>query len=132
MTLGDRNLSGTEEQCLEASHAPFLRALRGLYPPWLTGFSLTGIRRDESAESDRLYQARFAHKGLIQQVAHDFQQNSRVLRGQIRLIGPGIAVAAEQYRAQDRKAFIVEVCEGADFLQRVEELQLAALAEFAE
>src|ERR1700722_18560341 len=90
------------------------------------------IRRDESAESDRLYQARFAHKGLIQQVTHDFQKNSRVLRGQIRLIGPGIAVAADQYRAQDRKAFIVEVCEGADFLQRVEEFQFAAFAEFAE
>ena len=38
------------------------------------------LRRDESAERDRLYQACLAHKGLIQQVAHDFQQNPGVFR----------------------------------------------------
>jgi hypothetical protein len=56
----------------ESRHC-FFRASIRVYPPWLRLARLDVIGRDESAESDRLYQARFAHKSLIQQIAHDFQ-----------------------------------------------------------
>jgi hypothetical protein len=54
--------------CLDLPYRPSL---------CLTGFGWIG--RDESAERDRLHQSRLAHKGLIKQIAHDFQQNSGVL-----------------------------------------------------
>ena len=45
---------------------------------------------------------------------------------------PRVAVAAEQHRAQGAEGVIVEFGQGANFLQGVEQLQLAAFAEFAE
>src|SRR5258708_32365015 len=101
------------------------------YPPGRVLANLGLIGRHESAESHGLYQARLAHKGLIQQIAHDFQQDSGMLRSQVGVMGPRIAVAAEQHRAQYRKGLVVQVGEGADFLQGIEKIQLAPLAKFA-
>jgi hypothetical protein len=87
---------------------------------------------DEAAKGHRLDQPRFAHEGLIEQVAHDLQQNSRLFRVQVGLIGPRIAVATEQHGAQGCKGVIVKIRQGANLLKRIEQLQLAALAQLAE
>ena len=88
--------------------------------------------RDEFAQTHRLHQARLAHERLVQQVAHHFEKDAGALRIEARVTRPRIAVAAEQHAAQVGEGLVVELGQGADFLQRIEQLELAALAELAE
>src|ERR1700721_236832 len=95
------------------------------YLPELADFGFAG-RRDELAEGHGLHQARLAHEGLIQQVAHDLEQDAGALGVDVGLMRPGVAVAAEQHRAQRRERLVIEFGQGADFLQGAKQLALAA------
>src|ERR1700743_2739711 len=55
-----------------------------------------------------------------------------MFRAQVGMVGPGVAVAAEQYRTQGRERVIVEARQRAYLLQGVEQFQFAPLAQFSE
>jgi len=68
---------------------------------------------------------------LIQQIAHDLEQDPGALGVHVRLMRPRIGVAAEQHRAERAEGFVVQLPEIFDLLQGVEQLEFAALAELA-